>query len=197
MLLRGTQKFLKELGLKKIDVTRYPKQEHPLDEWYAHFFTLYPRRKCVVFAHAGTMFSFFALDVKKADLANLGVFFCKRLSKALNDENYPSKVIEVFISRAKEIRITSTIDRVMIGTVNRIVLDLGFFGEETERTMFRNESVMGAYFRRGSYMAFPGWPLQRMRNILLGLDELQGTEIQEPLSAKMIGKQLKVDSIYS
>ena len=77
MLLRCTQKFLTELRLKKADITVYPKAIHPLDEWYAHVFTLYPRRKCAVFVHAGTMFSFFALDVKRDDLNSIGTFFTR------------------------------------------------------------------------------------------------------------------------
>ena|GEM_PF-3064135 len=196
MLLRCTQKFLTELRLKKNDITFYPKAAHPLDEWYAHVFTLYPRRKCMVFAHAGTMFSFFALDIKRGDLANPGAFFRTRLGRALFDENYPQAVIEVFNRHTKEIRVTSTIDRVMIGTINRMVLDLRFFGNESERAMFRNEAVMGAHFRRGSYLAFPGSPMNRMRDMLLRLEELQGVEIPGPLSDKMIGAHLKVDSIH-
>lgn len=197
MLLRCTQKFLIELRLKKKDISIYPKALHPLDEWYAHVFTLYPRRKCAVFVHAGTMFSFFALDVKREDLNAIGTIFRLRLGKALFDEHYPASVIKLFNERMKEIRVTSTLDRVVIGTINRMILDLQFFGNEEERAMFRNEAVMGAYFRRGSYMAFPGWPLKTMRNILLKLDELKGEEIPEPLSDEAIGAQLGVSSIYS
>ena len=91
----------------------------------------------MVFAHAGAMFSFFALDIKTGDLANPWVFFRTRLGKALFDENYPQAVIEVF----------------------------------------NNEAVMGAHFRRGSYLAFPGSPMNRMRDMLLRLEELQGVEI--------------------
>ena len=197
MLLRCTQKFLTELRLKKADITSYPKPKHPLDEWYAHVFTLYPRRKCAVFVHAGTMFSFFAHDVKREDLNSIGTLFHQRLGKALLDEHYPAAVIKLFNERMKEIRVTSTIDRVVIGTINRIVLDLGFFGDETERAMFRDEAIMGAYFRRGSYMAFPGYPLGLMRNILLQMHELKGENIPEPLSAEAIGSHLGVNSIYS
>ncbi len=196
MFLRCTQKFLAELRLKKNDITPYPKAAHPLDEWYAHALTLYPRRKCVVFAHAGTMFSFFALDIKRDDLSSLGTFFCTRLAKALFDENYPQAVIEIFNKHVKEMRVTSTIDRVMIGTINRMVLDLRFFGDESERTMFRNEAVMGAHFRRGSYLAFPGSPMNNMRDMLLRLEELQGVEIPAPMSDEMISAHLKVDSIH-
>ncbi len=196
MLLRCTQKFLTELRLKRTDITPYPKANHPLDEWYGHVFTLYPRRKCAIFVHAGTMFSFFALDIKREDLNAIGTIFYQRLGRALLDEHYPETVIKVFNERMKEIHVTSTLDRVVIGTINRMVLDLRFFGDETERTMFRNESVMGAYFRRGSYMAFPGHPLGLMRNILLEMDELKREEIPEPLSDEAIGSHLGVGSIY-
>ena len=196
MLLRCTQKFLKELHLKKTDIKVYPQASHPLDEWYAHVFTLYPRRKCAVFAHAGTVFSFFALDVKRANLNDIGKVFRQGLGKALFDEHYPAEVIRLFNERMKEIRITSTIDRVMIGTVNRMVLDLQYSGSEQERAMYRDEGILGAYFRRGVYMAFPGSPLKNMRTLLSGLEELKGVEIPEPLSAETISAQLGVRSIY-
>ena len=197
MLLRCTQKFLTELHLNKNDITIYPKAAHPLDEWYAHVFTLYPRRKCVVFAHVGTMFSFFALGVNRASINAIGTIFRQRLNRALLDECYPPVVINLLNERIKEIRITSTLDRVMIGTINRLVLELQFSGNESERTMFRNEAVMGSYSRRGCYMAFPGNPLNRMRNILSQLEELKGLELPAPLSDEAISARLGVGSIYS
>ncbi len=197
MLLRCTQKFLTELRLKKTDITPYPKAEHPLDEWYAHVFTLYPRRKCTVFVHAGTMFCFFVLDVKRADLHAISGIFRQGLGEALFDEHYPEPVIKLFNERMKEIRVTSTLDRVVIGTINRMILDLQYFGNEADCLKIRNKSVLGAYFRRGSYLAFPEGPLKTMRNILLDLDELKGEMIPEPISDKAISVHLGVNSIYS
>ncbi len=196
MLLRCTQKFLTELHLKKNDITFYPKAAHSLDEWYGHVFTLYPRRKCVVFAHAGTMFCFFALDVTRRDINSIETIFRQRLRKTLFDEHYPEEVIKLFNERMKEIRITSTFDRVMIGTVNRMVIDLGYYGGESERKMFRDETIMGACFRRGSYLAFPSGPLNNMRKVLLRLEELKGSTIPEPLSEDDISAYFGVSSIY-
>jgi hypothetical protein len=68
MILRCTQKFLKELRLKKSDIASYLQVEHPLDEWYAHVFTLYPRRKCAIFMHAKTKFCFYAYDKSRKQL---------------------------------------------------------------------------------------------------------------------------------
>jgi len=197
MLLRCTQKFLKELRLKKSDITVYPKIDYPLDEWYVNVFTLYPRRKCAVFVHDRTMFSFFALDVKREDLNAIGSIFRQRLSRALLDEHYPATVLKLFNERMKVIRVTSTIDRVVIGTINRMVLDLQYFGNETERLKVHNEFVLGAYFRRGCFLAFKEAPLKAMRRILLNLDELKGEEIPEPLTDKEMSVHLGVDSIYS
>lgn len=126
----------------------------------------------------------------------MGIFVCTRLGKALSDENYPQEAIEIFNKHTKEIRVTSTIDRIMIGTINRMVIDLRYFGDESERTMFRNEAVMGAHFRRGSYLAFPGYPMKTMRNMLLRLEELRGIDIPEPLSDEVIANRLNVESIH-
>ncbi|MBF0595200.1 MAG: hypothetical protein HQL22_09555 [Candidatus Omnitrophica bacterium] len=197
MLLRCTQKFLTELRLKKADIKVYPQAEHSLDEWYAHVFYLYPRRKCAVFAHSKMTFCFFALDVTRDDLNDLGGIFRKRLAKALFDEHYPAEVIKLFNERMTKIHVTTTLDRVVIGTVNQMVRELTYRGNESERTMYRNEAVLGAYYRRGCFMAFRGGaPLNQLRDVLVGLEELKGVEIPEPLSDEAISAHLGVRSIY-
>lgn len=72
MLLRCTQKFLTELRYKKSEIIEPSAALHPLDEWYAHIFYLYPRRKCAIFMHARTKFCFFAYD------RNIGLTFADR-----------------------------------------------------------------------------------------------------------------------
>ncbi|MDE2222996.1 MAG: hypothetical protein KGK03_07990, partial [Candidatus Omnitrophica bacterium] len=188
-------KLLTELRLKKADITIQPQSAHPLDEWYGHVFTLYPRRKCVVFAHAGTMFCFFAMDVSREDINSIEAIFRQRLRKALYDEHYPAEVIGIFNERMKEIRVTSTLDRVMIGTINRMVIDLGYF-EGSDRRMMKNEAIMGAYFRRGCYLAFRGGPLKNMRDVLAQLNEIKGMELPAPLSDESISQHFGVSSIY-
>lgn len=116
MILRCTQKFLTELRLKKTDMVVLLPAVHPLDEWYAHVFTLYPRRKCAVFAHSKTMFCFFALDVKRKDLNNIAILFRQRLRKALFDEHYPAEVIKLFNDRAREIRVSTTTNRISLAS---------------------------------------------------------------------------------
>ncbi len=167
MILRCTQKFLKELRLKKADIAVYPQAEDPLDEWYAHVFTLYPRRKCAVFAHVRTMFCFFAFDVKRDALDNIGVFFCQRLGSALFDEHYPEEVIRLFNNRMREIRITATADRVTVGFINRMIWEIQYSAKEIpEAEKLRDEYSLGMHYRRGIFMALPHIPVKVMRDML-------------------------------
>jgi hypothetical protein len=159
-------------------------------------FYLYPRRKCAVFVHAKTMFSFFALDVKREDINAIGAIFRQRLGKALFDEQYPVMVIKLFNDRMREIRIAVTVDRVVIGTINRLIQDLQFAVEEfPESVNVRNEAFMGAHFRRGVYLAFSGSPLKMMRDILKDCEELKGIEMPEPLSDEAIRAHLGVAAV--
>ena len=99
MFLRCTQRFLTELRLKKKDISEPVQSLHPLDEWYAHVFYLYPRRKSAVFLHANTGFCFFAFNRTRAELNDLKNLFRKCLGRALFDEHYPAPVIKLFNER--------------------------------------------------------------------------------------------------
>ena len=176
MILRCTQKFLSELRLTKSDIDSQLEPMHPLDDWYAHVFYIYPHRKCTVFVHATTMFSFFALDVKRDDLNSIGKIFYNRLGKALLDERYPKEVIKLFNKQTSVIRITSTKDHVVIGTINHLIQDLQMMMDHNSLNDY-DEAQLGAYFRRGVYLAFPGEPMRMMREVLRNCEELKGLEI--------------------
>ena len=196
MILRCTQKFLTELRLKKADTAAQPPATHPLDEWYAHVFTLYPRRKCAVFAHSKTMFCFFALDLKRKDLDNIAVLFRQRLGKALFDEHYPAEVIKFFNDRMREIRIATTTDRMIIGFINRMVQEIQWHARESSDSRdSENEFVLGARYRRGVYMALPHEPVRLMRDILLNCEELKGVSVPESLNREETRRHLGLEFV--
>jgi len=85
MHLFCTQKFLTELRLKKTEVQEISHSDHPLDNWYAHLFFLYPRRKCAIFMDARTKFCFVAYDRNRQQLSDIRAIFCKGLGRALFD----------------------------------------------------------------------------------------------------------------
>ncbi|MBI3601506.1 MAG: hypothetical protein HY209_01220 [Candidatus Omnitrophica bacterium] len=178
MLLRCTQKFLTELRLKKKEIAESCGVLHPLDEWYAHIFFLYPRRKSAIFMHAKTGFCFFAFDRTRDQLNDIKGLFGKCLGRALFDEHYPASVIKLFNEHLENIQIGRTIDRKIVSLVNRRLFELGCTGDyHPDDRRVHDEFLAGLDFRRELTLKDSRYPIERMRDLLAGLDELRGVEI--------------------
>ena len=82
MILRCTAKMAKLLGAKTLD-------NPPADDgdWYINLICL-ERRKCLLITHAGSLFTVFAADVRKADLVPLGNFVSRAI-RATRDPAAP------------------------------------------------------------------------------------------------------------
>jgi hypothetical protein len=178
MLLRCTQKFLTELRLNKTDVAEALGPLHPLDEWYAHIFFLYPRRKSAIFMHAGTGFCFFAFDRSRKQLNDIKGLFRKCLGRALFDEHHPAPVIKLFNERLEDVQIARTIDRKIVSLINRRVFELLCMGDYSPNDRrVHDEYLAGLDFRRELTLKDSRYPIERMRDLLANLDELKGVEI--------------------
>jgi hypothetical protein len=68
VVLRCTAKVLNLLGARTKDLVSMERSD---DDWYANVLWL-DRRKCLLTAHAGTLFSVFVPAVHKADLTPIG-----------------------------------------------------------------------------------------------------------------------------
>jgi hypothetical protein len=180
MILRCTQKFLTELRLKKTDLAVQPHAEHPLDEWYAHVFTLYPRRKCAIFMHATTMFCFFAYDKNREQLNDIKALFRKGLGRALFEEHYPASVIKLFNERLENIQIAPAQDRRVLGFINQRVQDAQFMADDDpEDRRGLDDVLMGLEARRSPVVIDKKGccAIRRMRDLLRECSELNGVEI--------------------
>jgi len=178
MLLRCTQKFLTELRLKKSEIAESSGVLHPLDEWYAHVFFLYPRRKSAIFMHTKTGFCFFAFDRTRDQLNDIKGLFRKCLGRALFDEHYPAEVIKLFNDCQEDIRIGKTTDRSVVSLINRRVFELQCLSDfrPDDRRLF-DEHLAGLNFRREITLKDSRYQIERMRDLLAGLAELRGVEI--------------------
>ena len=58
------------------------------DDWYLNLLW-FDRRKCLLLTHAGTTFSVFVPDVRKADLTPPGPFLVDAITTALDAEDLP------------------------------------------------------------------------------------------------------------
>jgi len=114
VVIRCTAKTLKLLGARPGNLL---KVEHTDQDWYANLFWL-DRRKCLLLAHAGTLFSAFVPDVHKADLVPIGPSVVAFIRKELEAEGLPLDRLGVLDSRS--IDMATTESRTVLGYMNEM-----------------------------------------------------------------------------
>ena len=121
-ILRCTQKLLSELKLKPSDSKELPSD---LSSWHANLLRI-DRRKCVLFTHDTTLYSFFVSGLKKPDFENIREVFRQNFFKSLIAEDIPQKQIEIFLEANREIRISKTNNRSVLGSMNDLAFQLKY-----------------------------------------------------------------------
>jgi hypothetical protein len=114
MVLRCTAKTLKLLGARSGDLVTV---EHSDQDWYANLLWL-DGRKCLLFAHAGTLFSAFVPDIHKADLVPIGPSVVAFIHRELEAESLPLDRFGVLDSRS--IELAKTESRTVLGYMNEM-----------------------------------------------------------------------------
>ena len=120
MVIRCTAKALQLLGVRAASL---PVVESADDDWYVNLLW-FDRRKSLLFTHAGTCFSVFAPDIRKADLDPVGPFLVEAITAALEDEALPHDVLGVL--DPAEARIAKTASRRVLGVMNEIAYHLDY-----------------------------------------------------------------------
>jgi hypothetical protein len=114
VVLRCTAKTLKLLGARRGDLVTL---EHTDQDWYANLIWL-DGRKCLLLAHAGTLFSVFVPDIRKADLVPIGPSVVAFIHKELVAESLPLDRFGVLDSRF--IELAKTESRTVLGYMNEM-----------------------------------------------------------------------------
>ena len=99
MILRGTAKMLNLIGARPRDLVN---ADHTDSDWYANLLWL-EGRKCLLLAHAGTLFSVFAPDVHKSDLVPIGATVMAFIRNELVAESLPLNRFGVLDSQSIEL----------------------------------------------------------------------------------------------
>lgn len=99
MVLRCTARMLTLLGARPRDVVTIA-------------------RKCLLFAHAGTLFSVFVPDIRKSDLIPIGPSAVRFIHQELEAESFPLVRFGVFDSRS--IALAKTESRTVLGYMNEM-----------------------------------------------------------------------------
>ncbi len=121
-VLRCTQKLLTELKTKPSEeVTSF----YVLGIWHANLLRI-DRRKCILFTHDSTLFSFFVPGLKKPHFENFTEFFRQNLFKNLLRENFLQNQIEIVLDNHREIIIAKTNNRSVLGSMNDLAFQLKY-----------------------------------------------------------------------
>ena len=86
-------------------------------DWYANLLWL-DRRKCLLLVHAGTLFSVFAPDVRKAHLAPIGPLVVRLIERELHAEDLPLDCFGDLDPGA--VTLAKTASRTVLGYMNEI-----------------------------------------------------------------------------
>jgi Domain of unknown function (DUF6933) len=114
VVLRCTAKLLNLLGARPQDLTTI----EPSDEdWYANLLWL-DARKCLLLAHAGTLFSVFVADIRKADLVPTGPSVVGLIHTELEAESFPLNRLGPLDSGP--IALAKTESRTILGYMNEM-----------------------------------------------------------------------------
>jgi len=121
-ILRCTKKLLSELNIRPTD------SSHLFDDfgsWHCNLFRI-DRRKCVLFTHDRTLYSFLVPGLTKSGFQNICEIFKQSLFKNLIEENIPQKQIELFLDNNKKIEISKTNNRSVLGSMNDLTFQLKY-----------------------------------------------------------------------
>lgn len=120
MLIRCTNKLIKEMGLTKADLCEGKEDKSLLGGWYANLFYV-KRKKCIIFVNARTLFCAVSFDVNRAQIKNLGELFRLVVGKALLEEDINGSKIQEVVNEAQEIYFAKARDKVVLGTMVQYV----------------------------------------------------------------------------
>jgi len=114
--------LLTELKTKPSEGTIFSNE---LGRWHANLLRV-DRRKCVLFTHDVTLYSFLVPGFKKVQFENFRDVFGQNLFKNLLWENFPQSQIEIVLDEHREIIIAKTNNRSVLGSMNDLAFQLKY-----------------------------------------------------------------------
>jgi Domain of unknown function (DUF6933) len=113
-VIRCTRKLLGELPMKSGD---YSGQSAGLGDWHTNLLRI-DRRKCVLFTNDQTLYTFLVTGMKKPEFENITEIFRLNLFKNLAKEKLLQNQIEIVFNKHRELLITRTNSRSVLGSMN-------------------------------------------------------------------------------
>lgn len=116
MIVRCTKRLLDLLGGPRLATAQAEPGE---DDWYANLLWV-DGKKCLLLTHAGTLFSVFVAEVRKADLLPFGSFVVEVVAAELRAERLPADALGALDPAAVELATTAS--RRVLGLMNDIAI---------------------------------------------------------------------------
>jgi hypothetical protein len=121
-ILRCTKKLLTEI---KIKPTENEGMSDDFGSWHCNLFRI-DRKKCVLFTHDKTLYSFLVPGLTRPYFNNFFDVFRESLFKNLLGEEIPQKQIERFLDNNRKIEIAKTNNRSVLGSMNDMAFQIRF-----------------------------------------------------------------------
>ncbi|MCM8812205.1 MAG: hypothetical protein NC910_04055 [Candidatus Omnitrophica bacterium] len=115
--LKCTQKLLKVIGVQPVAGVESSSPSALLGDWYANLLVT-ARQKVLLFTNEPTLYSFAVLGVRKPDLDRIAEVFVEHLRLNLAHEEIPAHVIARVVSAYRDMTITRTDNRSVLGSMN-------------------------------------------------------------------------------
>lgn len=120
MIYRCTQRVRDAVSLNDRDLgAGDPGDLVDLHEWYCHLFVI-NRRKCLLFTHGRTLYSFVVPGVTKADLSDFAGVFRNHLMRTLELEGYLPGEILLLVDAGPDV-FGKTRNRSVVGSMNDLI----------------------------------------------------------------------------
>ena len=155
MVVRCTKKALELVGSAGGPLTTATSDD---TDWYLNLVWI-DRRKCLLLVHAGTLFSVFVADVRKADLRPFGQFVVNAVTTALDEEMLPTGTFGQL--DPADVRIAKTASRSVLGFMNEMAFHARYYVdtagslEHSDITAI-NRRLRRSPYNRGDYI----WPIE-------------------------------------
>ncbi len=163
MNLRCTAKMLTLLGVRATMLADVPPSD---DDWYLNLLWI-ERRKCLLFAHAGTLFPVFVADIRKADITPIEPYVVNLVEEQLRFESLPPDTLGRL--DPDHVRLARTASRSILGVMNDAAIHARYRieamgGIDRSDTLFLNRYLRRApHNRSGNYVTPLDLVAQRLR----------------------------------
>lgn len=112
MLMRCTRKVLQDLRIKDADLVE--EAPGPGGDWFVNWIRI-DRKKCVMFMHATTLYSFIVGGVMRKDFDRFDAFFIEHLREILTASRYDPEAVDRMIGSLGSISYGKTNSRSVLG----------------------------------------------------------------------------------